>query len=185
MEMFDSKSLGALAIAATLLGACSSTPVNPPAGVAAVPSATERAAAPGSPSAAAQPASTVATVTLPAHLDARSTISTQRSVYFDFDEFTVKDEFAPLLTVHGKYLAAHPELALKIEGNTDERGGSEYNLALGQRRAEAVLRALQIYGVNVKRIEAVSWGEERPKAAGHDEAAWAQNRRADLQYPGK
>lgn len=183
--MFDSKTLGALAAAAMLLGACSSTPVNPPADTAAVPAATAQAPTPVEPPAVAQPASRVTTVTLPAHLDARSTLSTQRSVYFDFDDFRIKDEFGSLLAMHGKYLVAQPQLLIKIEGNTDERGGSEYNLALGQRRAEAVLRALQIYGVEATRIEAVSWGEERPKAASHDEAGWAQNRRADLKYPGQ
>jgi peptidoglycan-associated lipoprotein len=124
-------------------------------------------------------------VTLPAHLDASSPISTQRSVYFDFDDFRIKDEFGALIAMHGKYLVARPELSIRVEGNSDERGGAEYNLALGQRRAEAVLRALGIYGVAASRIEAVSWGEERPQATGHDEAAWARNRRADLQYRGQ
>jgi peptidoglycan-associated lipoprotein len=76
-------------------------------------------------------------------------------------------------------------LAIKIEGNSDERGSPEYNLALGQRRAEAVLKALEIYGVKTAQLEAVSWGKERPRALGHDETAWAENRRADLVYPQK
>jgi len=172
---------------AALLGACSSTPVNPPASApapATSPTPAPAARAPAVP-AAQQPApvSRVTTVTLPAHLDASSAISTERSVYFDFDQFAVKPEYAPLIDRHGKYLASKPTLVIKIEGNTDERGGSEYNLSLGQRRAEAVLRALRIYGVKDSQMEAISWGEERPKATGHDEAAWAQNRRVDLQYP--
>ncbi len=129
------------------------------------------------------PSSNVATVTLPAYLDPKSSISTDRSVYFDFDGFTVKPEYTVLVERHGKFLASNPGVAIKIEGNTDERGGSEYNLALGQKRAEAVLRALRIYGVKDSQMEAISWGESKPKSSGHDEAAWAQNRRDDLQYP--
>ena len=99
--------------------------------------------------------------------------------------FTIRGEDAPLIERHGKYLASHPALAIKIEGNADERGGAEYNLALGQRRAESVLRALRIYGVKDAQMEAISWGKTKPRATGHDEASWAQNRRADLQYPTK
>ncbi|MFZ2650447.1 MAG: OmpA family protein, partial [Burkholderiaceae bacterium] len=84
---------------------------------------------------------------------------------------------------HGKYLGSKPQLAIRIEGNADERGSAEYNLALGQRRAEAVLHALKLFGVRDSQMEAVSWGEERPKLISHDESAWAQNRRADLAYP--
>jgi peptidoglycan-associated lipoprotein len=141
--------------------------------------------APPAPTAAARPAaaSTVATVSLPAHLDPKSAISTERSVYFDFDSSIVKPEFNGLMERQSKYLVANPRLSIKIEGNTDERGSAEYNLSLGQRRAEAVLRALKIYGVKDGQMEPISWGRERPKATGHDEAAWAENRRADLQYP--
>ena len=103
-----------------------------------------------------------------------------RPVYFDFDEFAIKTEFTGLVEQHGKYLAANPRLAIRIEGNADERGSTEYNLALGQKRAQAVLTALKIFGVRDSQAEVVSWGEEKPKAAGHDESAWAQNRRADL-----
>jgi peptidoglycan-associated lipoprotein len=106
-------------------------------------------------------------------------------VYFDFDNYTVKPEYIRTLDKHGKYLAGAPGLAIKIEGHTDERGGSEYNLALGQRRAESVLRALKIYGVKDSQMEAISWGKTRPRAAGHDEASLAENRRADLVYPVK
>lgn len=104
-------------------------------------------------------------------------------MYFDYDNYEVKRQFADLLDRHGKYLASRPSLAIKIEGNADERGSVEYNLALGQRRAEAVLRALRLLGVRDAQMEAISWGEERPKATGHEESAWSQNRRADLVYP--
>ncbi len=174
-----------LTVAAMLLAACSSTPPTAPASTSAlpaVPPAPVAAAAAPPPPAAPRPVAAAAPA-LAAHLDPRSAISLERSVYFDFDEFAIKSEFTPLLERHGKYLATAPSLAVKIEGNTDERGGAEYNLALGQKRAEAVLRALRIYGVKPAQMEAVSWGKERPRAAGHDEAAWAQNRRVDIQYP--
>ncbi|WP_374568011.1 peptidoglycan-associated lipoprotein Pal [Ideonella sp.] len=169
-----------LALAA-LLGACSSTPEapKPPA-----PEATAKPAA-AAPKPAAATAPAAAASVLPAHLDPKSAISTQRSVYFDFDESLVKPEFVRLLELHGKYLMSNPALAIRIEGNTDERGSPEYNLALGQKRAEAVRNALTLYGAKDNQMEAVSWGEEKPRAPGHDEAQWSQNRRADLQYPTK
>jgi len=107
----------------------------------------------------------------------------KRSIYFDFDLFTIKSEYLKLIERHGSYLAAKPALSVRIEGNADERGSSEYNLALGQKRAQAVLQALRIYGVKDGQMEAVSWGKERPMATGHEEADWAQNRRADIAYP--
>ena len=117
------------------------------------------------------------------HLDPNSAISRQRSVYFDFDDATVRSDSAPVIERHGQYLSRNPALKVVVQGNTDERGGSEYNLALGQRRAQAVKAALQIYGVKETQVEAVSFGKEKPVALGHDEAAWRQNRRADIVYP--
>ena len=119
------------------------------------------------------------------HLNPNSLISTQRSVYFDFDKFEIKSEYSALIERQGKYLASKPALAIRVEGNADERGGREYNLALGQKRAEAVVRALKVYGVTDKQVEPVSFGSEKPKATGHNEEAWAQNRRVDLVYPAK
>ena len=131
------------------------------------------------------PSSSVATITLPAYLDPTSSIFTERSVYFGFDDFTVNADDTALVERHGKFLASNPTVAVRIEGNTDERGGTEYNLALGQKRAEALLRALKIYGAKDAQMEATSWGENKPKATGHNENAWAQNRRDDIQYPVK
>ncbi|MFO1335106.1 MAG: peptidoglycan-associated lipoprotein Pal [Piscinibacter sp.] len=177
------KTLGlSFALASSLLAACSSTPVTPPA----APATPAPAAAPApAPAAAATPASTVTTVNLPAHLDPNSAISKERSVYFDFDDFSIKPAYTALVERHGKYLGATAGLTAKVEGNADERGSAEYNLALGQKRAEAVVKALKIYGAKDGQLEAVSWGEERPASSGHDEAAWAQNRRADIVYPKK
>jgi peptidoglycan-associated lipoprotein len=106
----------------------------------------------------------------------------KRSIYFDFDSYSIKDEFKPLLEAHAKYLVANKGRKILIQGNTDERGGSEYNLALGQKRAEAVRKALSLLGVQESQMEAVSLGKEKPKATGSDEAAWAENRRADIVY---
>jgi len=106
----------------------------------------------------------------------------KRSVYFDYDSYIVKEDFKPLLSAHAKYLVAHKDRKILIQGNTDERGGSEYNLALGQKRAEAVRKSLSLLGVQESQIEAVSLGKEKPKATGSDEAAWAENRRADIVY---
>jgi peptidoglycan-associated lipoprotein len=104
----------------------------------------------------------------------------QRVIYFDFDSFVVKDEFRSTVDAHAKMLSGDAKKRLSIEGHTDERGGREYNLALGQKRAEAVQRSLVLLGGAEKQIEAVSFGKERPAVTGSDEAAWAQNRRAEL-----
>ena len=106
----------------------------------------------------------------------------KRSVYFDFDSNSVKDEYRGLIQAHSRYMTDHRDTRIRIEGNCDERGSREYNLALGQRRAEAVKKIMTVLGVNDGRIETVSYGEEKPVAQGHDEAAWAQNRRADIKY---
>ena len=176
--------------AALLAAGCSTTPPTPT--VAPTTPAPAAAPAPAAP-VATQPApvsppapvAAVPATPPPAHLDPKSFISTNHSVYFDYDDYTIKSEYSSLIETHGKYLASNPSLSIKIEGNADERGGAEYNLALGQKRAEVVRRALKLYGVSDSQMEAVSWGKEKPKAPGHDETAWAQNRRADLVYPNK
>jgi peptidoglycan-associated lipoprotein len=119
------------------------------------------------------------------HLNPNSLISKERSVYFDFDKYDIKDNQKAVVERQGKYLASNGALKIRAEGNADERGGREYNLALGQKRAEAVVRALKVYGVKDGQVEPVSFGSEKPKAQGHDEAAWAENRRVDLAYPAK
>ena len=101
------------------------------------------------------------------------------SIYFDYDKFEIKSEYQPTITAFANYLKADVKARLVIEGNADERGTTEYNLALGQKRAEAVSKALGVLGVAANRVEAVSNGEEKPRAKGSTEAAWAENRRAD------
>ena len=106
----------------------------------------------------------------------------KRSVYFDFDSYAVKPEYQATLQAHANYLKANKDRKIKIEGNTDERGTTEYNLALGQRRSEAVRKSLSLLGVSDSQMEAVSFGKEKPKAEGSNEAAWQENRRADIAY---
>lgn len=103
-----------------------------------------------------------------------------RIVYFDFDSFVIKDEFKPVVESNAKLLSGSQQRRMVVEGHADERGSREYNLALGQKRAEAVVRSLSLLGVGGSQVEAVSFGEERPAAQGSDEAAWAKNRRAEL-----
>lgn len=173
--------LASILVATSFLAACTSTPIaptTPPAPVAPV--------APVAPAKPVAPAvSTVTPVTVAPYLDPQNPISRDRSVYFDFDQFTIKAEGTRTVELHGKYLAANPSLKIRIEGNTDDLGGKEYNLALGQKRAEAVAKSLKVFGVTDGQMEAVSLGEEKPKATGTDDAARAQNRRADIAYPAK
>ena len=104
----------------------------------------------------------------------------KRSVYFEFDRYEVKPEYRALVETHARWLRANPAARLTIEGNSDERGSREYNVALGQRRAESVTSLMVTMGVKPEQIEAVSFGKEKPRATGHDESAWAENRRSDF-----
>jgi len=133
----------------------------------------------GSAGSGGTPQSQVASVDLTAK-GAQAASGLPRVVYFDYDSFVVKDEFRSVVEANAKALAADPKKKLAIEGHTDERGGREYNLALGQKRAEAVARSLALLGASQAQLEAVSFGKERPAVQGNDEAAFAQNRRAEL-----
>lgn len=171
-----------------LLAACSSPPVAPPAPPTPAPAPAPVAAAPApapAPTPRATPESHVASVALPDYLDPKNPLSRERSVFFDFDDTAIKADYNVLIERHGRYLASHPGISIRIEGNTDERGSPEYNLALGQKRAQAVLSSLKLMGARESQMEAVSWGEEKPRVPGHDEGAWSQNRRADLSYPSR
>ena len=108
----------------------------------------------------------------------------QRSIYFDLDKYEVKDEYKDLVAAHAKYLVTNKGFKVLIQGNTDERGSREYNLSLGQKRSDAVKRSLILLGVKEDQVESVSLGEEKPKNAGQNEAAWAENRRGDMLYRG-
>jgi peptidoglycan-associated lipoprotein len=112
-------------------------------------------------------------------------ILSKRSIYFDFDSNLIKDEFKPIVAAHARYLQQNGGARMRIEGNADERGSREYNLALGQRRADAVRQMMQLLGARGAQVETVSFGEEKPRATGSDEASWAENRRADIVYQGE
>jgi peptidoglycan-associated lipoprotein len=103
-----------------------------------------------------------------------------RIVYFDFDSYVVKDDYRPVIEANAKMLSANRKMKMAVEGHTDDRGSSEYNLALGQRRAEAVVKSLTLLGAEQAQLEAVSFGKERPAVQGENEDAWAKNRRAEL-----
>jgi peptidoglycan-associated lipoprotein len=103
-------------------------------------------------------------------------------IYFDFDKSEIKPEYADVVLAHARNLTSHPGLKLKLEGNTDERGTREYNIGLGERRAQAVRRAMMLQGVAESQLNTVSFGAERPAVEGDDEAAWAKNRRVELVY---
>lgn len=164
MKSRIAKSLTIAALAATL-AACSSVPLDENAGKGG---------------GAGQGSSASGQILDP--FNPQSILAQQRSVYFDFDSYTVSDQYRGLVETHARYLTSHPQQKIKIEGNTDERGGAEYNLALGQRRADAVRRMMTLMGVSDGQIEVISFGKEKPKATGNTEADYAENRRADIVY---
>jgi len=112
-------------------------------------------------------------------------ILSRRGVFFAFDSYVVEDQYRALVEAHARYLVGHPGARMTLQGHTDERGTHEYNIALGQRRADAVKRMMLLLGANEAQIEAVSFGKENPRNPGHDEAAWAENRRVDIIYAGE
>jgi len=160
---------GALALAA-----CSSTPLNDKAPI-------EDRGAKSTQGDGSRTVGTVDTQSTDPLKDAKGALA-QRSFYFDLDSYTLKAEAQPVVEAHAKFLNSNKGRKVIIQGNTDERGGREYNLALGQKRAEAVRKSLSLLGVSDAQMEAVSFGKEKPKAEGHDETSWAENRRADLVY---
>lgn len=164
--------------AVCLVAACSSTGNAPASSPAPQP-----APDPVRPVATAAPSGLTA-AELAALRDPANPLS-KRSVYFDLDSSVIKQDYRSVVETHGKFLAKKPGVKVVVRGNTDERGSREYNLALGQRRADATKQALSAYGVASEQIETVSFGSEKPVAEGHSEEAWAKNRRADIAYPGE
>jgi peptidoglycan-associated lipoprotein len=112
-------------------------------------------------------------------------ILSKRNIYFDYDQFTVKDEYKPIIEAHAKYLQANRGARAILQGNTDERGTREYNIALGQKRADAVKNLMLLLGATEIQIETVSFGKEKPRREGHDEASWTENRRVDIVHAGE
>jgi peptidoglycan-associated lipoprotein len=137
-------------------------------------------------------AGSVATVTAPelggtgiAALTDPSNILSRRSVYFDFDSFVIRPDFTTLVESHARFLAQNPQMHMLVQGNTDERGSREYNLALGQKRAEALKQSLMMFGARDTQIESVSLGEEKPRCSERNEPCFAENRRGDMLYSGE
>ena len=182
--------LGALVLA-VLLGACGSSPQ----ATQAPASVEERKPGAGSVGDAAKPveASPVKPVdvtraptgTALSPLKDPANILSKRSIYYDFDRFDVKEEYRDLVEAHAKYLRENPSARMLVQGNTDERGGREYNLSLGQRRSDGVKKMLVLLGARESQVESVSLGEEKPQAEGRSEEAWAKNRRCDMLHAGE
>jgi peptidoglycan-associated lipoprotein len=172
-----------LVVAAALaLGACAGKPTKP------APSAPETSE--GAQGAGAGAASAAAANPDDEAMGPQAGLLATRVVYFDFDSAEIKGAGTDVVAAHAKYLGAHPAIRVRLEGHTDERGSREYNIGLGERRAQSVRRALLLQGATDAQISTVSYGEERPAAPGHDEAAWAKNRRVEIVYltqplPGK
>ncbi|MEI7430338.1 MAG: peptidoglycan-associated lipoprotein Pal [Betaproteobacteria bacterium] len=122
---------------------------------------------------------------LPPELTDPRSILSKRSIYFDYDKYDVRPEYKDLVTAHAKFLANNRQFKMLIQGNTDDRGSREYNIALGQKRSDAIKKMLTLLGAREEQVESVSLGEEKPKNEGHDETAWAENRRGDMLYNGE
>jgi len=165
----------AVAVAVAMAG-CSSVPLND------VPVVDKSATTVPGPAGGGTQSSVAPVVTDSAIGTTQGPANVARIVYFDYDSYVIKPEFQSLIEAHARFLKANNGRRVNIEGHTDERGGREYNLALGQRRSEAVRRALGLLGVPDSQVEPVSFGKEKPAAPGSDEAAWAKNRRAELVY---
>jgi len=187
------KKIAIAAMFAIVLAGCSTNPTTAPVEdkSAANDPATTAAAAAGT---STRPAATggvsgsttgAATGTGAAALKDPNNILSKRNIYFEFDSFVVSDQFKPLVEAHARYLVANRNARVTLQGHGDERGAREYNIALGQRRADAVKRMMALLGAQEIQIETVSFGEEKPRNLGHDESAWTENRRVDIVHAGE
>jgi len=169
----------ALLLAAAALAACSSVPLDE------TPAQTQTQT-PTTPAQSSQAATTttapIASTPIMNPFNATSPLAQERSIYFAFDSYTVDEQYNRVVDMHASYLANNPQQTIRIEGHADARGGSEYNLALGQRRSDAVANRLTLLGVRSNQIETISFGKERPRTLGTTEAHFAENRRADIVY---
>ena len=162
------------ALLSLILAACSSTGTDTASQVEDRSSAGVTTVTAGSPS-----GSGIAALTDP------NNILSKRSVFFDFDSYVIKSEAKPLVEAHARFLVQNPQMRMLIQGNTDERGSREYNLALGQKRADVVKQALMLLGAKEAQIESVSLGEEKPRCEDRTETCYAENRRGDMLYSGE
>jgi peptidoglycan-associated lipoprotein len=173
---------------AVLLAACSSTPTSEQAGAKVedrAPSTSQPQIVKDTPVKPAVTQPTTPDSLAGNELKDPKNILSKRSIYFDYDSNLIKEEFRPIVAAHARYLTQNRNARMIIQGNTDERGSREYNLALGQRRADAVKQMMTVLGAEAPRVETVSFGEEKPRAQGSTEAAFSENRRADIVYQGE
>ena len=173
------------AVVAAFLAGCASTPTEAP--VEDKSSSTDAAAtaSTGASTAGTTTAGIGGTATGANPLKDPNNILSKRSIFYDYDKYDVKDEYKPLLQAHAKYLAQNQNAKMLIQGNADERGSREYNIALGQKRADGVKKMLQLMGVRETQMESVSLGEEKPRCTEATEDCYAQNRRSDMLYGGE
>ncbi len=186
------KKIAIAAMFAIVLAGCSTNPTTAP--VEDKSAATDPAAAAAAAGTSTRPAPSggvsgsttgAATATGAAALKDPNNILSKRNIYFEFDSFVVSDQFKPLVEAHARYLVANRNARVTLQGHGDERGAREYNIALGQRRADAVKRMMALLGAQEIQIETVSFGEEKPRNLGHDETAWTENRRVDIVHAGE
>ena len=170
------------AVLVSLLAACASTGAPEQKASVEDKSATQR---PASSSASTSTSGVKQQTTAVNPLKDPNNILSKRSVYFEYDSSTVADEYKAMIEAHAKYLNQNTGAKIVLQGNTDERGSREYNISLGQHRSDSVKKIMSVLGVSEQQMESVSLGEEKPIAEGHDEAAWKQNRRADILYQGE
>ena len=175
--------------AAALIAGCGTTPEDQQASGAPVIDPTTGKPAAGKPGAQPQkvPGVDLTAKADPKGVDPRVKAGAlaRRSIYYEYDQFDIKDEYRALVEAHAKFLRDNPSAKMLIQGNTDERGSREYNVGLGQRRSDGVKKMLVLLGAREGQIESVSLGEEKPQADGHNEDAWAKNRRSDMLYSGE
>ena len=171
------KQLAIPALVALLIAGCSSSPSGPEQGGAPVETRGGNVATVN--------AGNVSGVRLPDELTNPKSILSKRSIYFDYDKYDVKAEYKDLVAAHARFLSNNRQFKMLIQGNTDDRGSREYNLALGQKRADSIKKMLTMMGAREEQVESVSLGEEKPKSDGQNEAAWAENRRGDILYSGE
>jgi peptidoglycan-associated lipoprotein len=175
-----------IAFVMALIAGCKSTEEKPAPVEEGAPTAT--APAPGATTSSAGTSGISGTAGGPysaAALRDPNNILSKRSIYFDFDADAIKDQFRPIIEAHAKYLQANRSARATLQGHTDERGTREYNIALGQKRADAVKKLMVLLGAQEIQIETVSFGKEKPRREGHDEASWAENRRVDIVHAGE
>ena len=175
------KKLLAVVAVLTLIAGCASTP----------PADTKAGVEDRTPTASTQPSASAVTPVAPKAeqqvnpLKDPKNILSKRSIFYDYDKYDVKDEYKPLLQAHAQYLSQNPGAKMLIQGNCDERGSREYNIALGQKRADGVKKILQLMGAKENQVESVSLGEEKPRCTEQTEECYSQNRRSDMLYPGE